>query len=137
MSERGAYVIDASALLVFLKAEAGADRVGEALAAGATMSAANWAEVLSKMADAGQEPEEVAKQLRDMGILGSALVIEPFDSELAVRAARLRALTKTVGLSLGDRACLALGQRLGRPVLTADRMWAKLKISGVKVEPIR
>jgi PIN domain nuclease of toxin-antitoxin system len=60
----------------------------------------------------------------------------PFDEELARGAGALRPATKSLGLSLGDRACLALAQREGLPVLTADRAWAKLAV-GVEVKVIR
>ncbi len=62
--------------------------------------------------------------------------IVPFDQELASIAAGLESLTRPFGLSLGDRACLALGIRLSLPILTADQAWAKLDV-GVKVELIR
>lgn len=60
----------------------------------------------------------------------------PFDTDLALRAALLRNSTRPYGLSLGDRACLALARREGLPVLTADRSWAKLDV-GVEVVLIR
>ena len=129
-------VLDASALLAFLHDEPGADLVGEALVAGAGISAVNWAEALSKFAERGLEPEAVAQDLEDQGILGPALVIHEVDEFLARRIAELRALTKALGLSLGDRTCLALAGRLGLPVLTADRDWLELNL-GLDIRLIR
>ncbi len=134
----GGAVLDASALLAYLQGERGADRVAEALSApgGAAISAINWAEVLSKLADHGEAPESVTRMLREAGLLGTALRIEPAGEDLAVEIARLRQATRRVGLSLGDRACLALGRLTARPVLTADRSWAALSL-GVKLNLVR
>lgn len=131
-------VLDASALLAYLQGERGADRVAAALASagGAAMSAINWAEVLSKLADIGEAPEGVTRRLREAGLLGTALGIVPAHEELALEIARLRPSTRAAGLSLGDRACLALGRLKGLPVLTADRSWAGLSV-GVKVTVVR
>ncbi len=126
MTGPGAFVLDASAFLAYLQGEAGAERVAEALTAGSSMSAVNWAEVLTKLADKGRSPQEVTKALEDLGILGSGLMVEPLDADLAQAVAALRTSTRSAGLSLGDRACLALGARLGLPVLTADRVWKEL-----------
>lgn len=60
--------------------------------------------------------------------LGPALTIWPFDERAAVDVANLREQTKPFGLSLGDRACLALGMSLKVPILTADRRWGDLKL---------
>jgi len=65
----------------------------------------------------------------DLGVI-------PFDGLQARTAARLRAMTRHAGLSLGDRACLALGDRLGYPVVTADRVWAGLQV-GTEIIMIR
>lgn len=66
-----------------------------------------------------------------LGELG--LTVIPFDEDLALRTGLLRPATSDYGLSLGDRACLALGQHLHRPVLTADRMWKTVKL-GVDIQ---
>ncbi len=64
------------------------------------------------------------------------LTIVDFNTELAYQAGLLSPLTKGAGLSLGDRACLALAQRLGLPALTADRAWKDLSL-GIEVQVIR
>lgn len=125
MSESEA-VLDASAFLAYLQAETGADAVQEALSRGCTMSAVNWAEVLSKVADLGKPGHELVAELQDRRLLGTSLRIIPFDEHDAPVVGDLRPQTRHLGLSLGDRACLALGQRLGSPILTTDRSWEKL-----------
>jgi ribonuclease VapC len=74
--------------------------------------------------------------LLTVGVPGDLLVIFPLDEAQAREAARLRPSTRAAGLSLGDRACLALAASLKLPVLTADRAWAGLQV-GVVVELIR
>lgn len=123
-------VLDATALLALLQEEPGAETVAEAIPQ-SSISAINLAEVVGKLVDAGMPEEAVRAALTGLGI-----EVVPFDEDLAYRTGLLRPLTSPYGLSLGDRACLALGQRLGRPVLTADRVWASLKV-GVKVRVIR
>ncbi|MEK6602913.1 MAG: type II toxin-antitoxin system VapC family toxin [Nitrospirota bacterium] len=123
-------VLDATALLALLQEEPGAETVAEAIPQ-SSISAINLAEVVGKLVDAGMPEEAVRTALAGLGI-----EVIPFDEDLAYRTGLLRPLTRPYGLSLGDRACLALGQRLGRPVLTADRVWASLKV-GVKVRVIR
>ena len=100
------------------------------------MSAANWAEVLSKVADLGEDPEALEARLVGEGLLGSALEIVALEPRDAATIARLRPGTRAADLSLGDRACLALASRLGLPALTADRAWKGLEL-GTDVEAIR
>ena len=123
------WVLDASALLALLRDEEGAAIVAEALEQGASMSTVNWAETLSRLLDYGQDVDEVS-QLADI------LALEPFDQTQAEESARLRPATRMAGLSLGDRACLALTRTRGVPVLTADRGWAGLE-AGVEIRLIR
>lgn len=100
------------------------------------MSAVNWAEVLSRFADRGSEPEAARLELASQGIPGGLLNIVALTEGDALTMARLRPSTRPHGLSLADRACLATGQRLGLPVLTADREWAALSTS-VTIRVIR
>jgi PIN domain nuclease of toxin-antitoxin system len=123
-------VLDASALLVLLGAERGAEVVAGALP-GAVISAVNLSEVVAKLTDRGMPDREIRRALDGLG-----LEVQAFDREQAYLAGQLPAGTRSTGLSLGDRACLALGQRLGAPVLTADRQWETVRL-GVDVQVIR
>jgi ribonuclease VapC len=123
-------VLDASALLVLLLDEAGADAVGPLLP-DATMSAANLAEVLSKLSDRGAQPGALPRQL-----VAAGLRFQPVTEEDAQQVAELRQRDTQKLLSLGDRCCLALARRLGAPVLTADRAWSDVD-SGVDVVQVR
>lgn len=123
-------VADASAILALVFVERGRDHVAVTLP-GAAISAVNLAEVMSKMLDKGLSPEQVRGQLNDL-----SLIVVDFDQDLALRTARLRAATRHRGLSLGDRACLALAIREKLPVITADTAWSDLDL-GVEVVLIR
>jgi ribonuclease VapC len=129
-------VLDASALLAHLRDEPGADVVAEAIASGAVISAVSLAEVFSRAADRGADPAKLADELTQSGLLDGAITVEPFPVADAIDAARLRPLTCDAGLSLGDRACLALARRLGAPALTADTAWQRVA-HGVELRPIR
>jgi ribonuclease VapC len=133
-----AFVLDASGLLAYLDDEDGAAEVEEHLEHRASMSAANLAEALSKLAERGDSPRDVFATLEQEGLLGGLIDIEPLTVEDAVTVAELRPVTRDRGLGLGDRACLALGRRLGLPVLTADREWVGLEQAiGVDVYAFR
>ena len=136
MSLAPTVVLDASALLAYLQGEPGSDLVATALTQGTTLSAVNWAEVLSKLSERGKPPQDVAAQLRDLGLLGQAIQIYPVDEELALMIAELLTATRAMGLSLGDRACLALALKLNLPALTADKIWSSVDV-GVSVRLIR
>ncbi len=109
-------VLDASALLAYLQGEDGSVVVEAALEAGGVCGAANWSEVAQKVH--GHHRDWVlARSL----LLSYGLVIEPVTVDDAEAAAR--SWPSNQGLSLADRLCLALGDRLDAPVLTADRAW--------------
>lgn len=128
-------VLDASALLALLWEEEGAERVEAAVSAGALISTVNWAETLSRLVQSGRDPIQVAAQaLPDRD--GARLVLVPYDDQQARETARLRSRTASLGLSLADRAALALARLRGLPVLTADRAWRSLRLS-IKIEVIR
>lgn len=127
---RIAYVLDASALLAFLQGEPGAEFVEEVLAH-SLMSAVNWAEVLQRHR-VRNVPS--ATLLGELAVFGFAVI--DFSAQDAAIAAELFPATRHLGLSLGDRACLALGISLGFTVLTADRAWKDLKLP-VKIDVIR
>lgn len=128
-----ASILDASALIAVLHDEPGADTVVDAIAATAAVSVVNWAETLSKVAADGSDPQLVVDGFQESE---SPLVVEPLTAADCIEVARLRPLTKDLGLSLADRACLALAGRLQIPVLTADRHWAGLAL-GITVQLIR
>ena len=109
-------VVDASAVLAFLQDESGSDLVEQHLADGAVCGAANWSEIAQKVRAAGRDWDLVRSLL-----LSYSLTIEPVEASDAEQAARL--WQRGSGLSLADRLCLALGERLDVDVLTADRSW--------------
>ena len=123
-------VLDASAVLAFLRREPGAERVEPRLP-GARMSAVNHAEVLQKGIETGATMDDVRSAVALL-----QLEIVPFDAEQATLAAALWPSARPKGLSLADRCALAVALRLERPVLTADREWGILQI-GVEIEVIR
>ncbi|HET9212426.1 MAG TPA: type II toxin-antitoxin system VapC family toxin [Thermoanaerobaculia bacterium] len=123
-------VLDASALLALLNAEPGQEEVERSIP-GAAISAVNLSEVVAKLTEAGMSEEAVRSTLEDIEI-----DVHPFDRESAYKTGALRMETKKLGLSLGDRACIALGGQLQRPVLTTDRNWRDLEL-GVEIRVIR
>lgn len=129
-------VLDASALLAHLNDEEGADAVRAAMKRGAAISVVNWAEVLSKLAERGEDADIAAAEMRGAELIGPVISIEPLTEEDCIAIARLRPATKAQGLSLADRACLVLAERLGVPAVTADGGWAKAQVRA-EVRPIR
>ncbi len=128
------FVLDASALLAYLQSEPGTDLVERALGR-AAMSTVNLAEVLTVALRArGEDPRALRPALLALGI-----VVHDFTTADAESAASMFPKTKAAGLSLGDRACLALGARLGATVLTAERQrdWGAFGIPDVKVVRVR
>jgi ribonuclease VapC len=123
-------VLDASALLASINGEPGFDVVA-AVAEGAVVSSVNVAEVATKMTFRGSGAAEIEAALD-----AHRIVVEQFDRRRAVATGLLAAQTRHRGLSLADRACLALAMELGVPAFTADRAWASLDI-GVEIRLIR
>jgi ribonuclease VapC len=124
-------VLDASAVLAFLNEEPGADKLTDALLSEASVSTVNLTEAASKLIQAGDEPDAV---WRDLDFFFPSA--EWFSVEQAQIAAKLVQQTRAPGLSLGDRACLALGIALKAPVWTTDRSWKKLSV-GVPIHLMR
>ena len=123
-------ILDASALLAVLQCERGAEVIAPRMA-GAAISTVNLAEAVTKMRERGWNEADA-----DMAVAQLELITCDFDASQALRAAHLRPLTRHKGLSLGDRACLALAAVLGCPALTTDRAWAELDL-GIPIEVIR
>ncbi len=122
-------VFDASALLAFLNGESGAEIVRPYLGAG-YLSTVNYAEVLSSLINRGVDQQAAEAALSPL------VELIHFDVKQAAWSAQIRPLTKEFGLSLGDRACLALAYHFKSSVLTADKIWGKLDL-GVEVLVIR
>lgn len=131
MSGPAAWVLDASALLAFLFDEAGGETVGKGLAS-SVISAVNLSEVIAKSAERGAKVEHLQNDLADAGI-----DVAVFDADAAEATAALRPATRSAGLSLADRACLALARRLQLPAVTADKSWRTTSIADVAVIVIR
>jgi len=124
-------VLDSSALLALINNESGATRVEELLG-NIVMSSVNVAEVASTLCAILDNEEEL--QLAIEPFIHS--IIE-FDKLQAYTTASLKNSTKHIGLSLGDRACIALGITLGLPIYTADKIWAELKLENTDIRLIR
>lgn len=116
-------VLDASAVLALLRRETGAEKV-DAVIPNAVIATVNLGEVLGKLVDYGMPETEGFSAVAGLGI-GFVDV----DVGLARVSAKLREATRKAGLSLGDRVCLALGERLELPVLTSDRSWGRLDLA--------
>jgi ribonuclease VapC len=119
-------VLDASAILAVVNGEL----TPEVLAA-ALCSAVNLAEVQAKLVSRGWSPDDAWEDA-----MSPIRVAVPFSQEQAKVAGSLVVLTRSLGLSLGDRACLALGMAMKVPVYTAEKAWSKLKL-GIPVHVIR
>ncbi|MEJ2265108.1 MAG: type II toxin-antitoxin system VapC family toxin [Anaerolineales bacterium] len=124
------HVLDASALLALLNAEKGAHLVQELLPQ-AVISTVNLAEVVTRLTAIGMSETEIRETLALLG-----LETIPFDEEQAYQAGLLYPTTHPLGLSLGDRACLALAKTTGTTAITADRAWGDLD-AGIGINLIR
>ena len=123
-------VLDASALLAYINGEPGAEAV-EAVLGEAMISAVNLAETATKLALKGGSRDRPLASLTD-----AELEVVAFDRALAEETGALAVSTRTWGLSLGDRACLALAKRERTTAMTADHAWSRLDI-GVDIQLIR
>lgn len=126
------FVLDASAALAVILAEDGADIV-LANMADAHFSTVNLSETITKLIEFGLSSQQARQQIDRL-----ELNIHVFDATLAEGTAALRPETKQFGLSLGDRACLALSRRLELPILTSDRrMYEARDIVSLDIRMIR
>ena len=123
-------VLDASAILAAVLHEPGGERIGQSKES-LLVSTVNYAEVGSRLSDLGFEKSYLTKTVSMLG-----LQVVPFDIEQANNSAEFRADTRNAGLSLGDRACLALAASRGAVALTADRAWQRLDLP-IEIEQLR
>jgi PIN domain nuclease of toxin-antitoxin system len=123
-------VLDASALLCLIHREAGWEAVSASLPR-SRIGAVNLGEVVARLSEHGVTPSAIDEALRLLD-----LRVVDFDAEQARASGLLRQATRAAGLSLGDRACLALAAKFDATALTADRAWRGLEV-GVKIELIR
>jgi ribonuclease VapC len=124
-------VLDASALLAAMLGEPGAEKVVPFLP-GAAISTVNLSEAIGKLLAIRNQPDELAADIQSLG-----LDIRPFDTRAAFLAGRLLGPTRHLGLSQGDRACLALAHSLRRPALTANPSWSAIDSAIATIEIIR
>ena len=123
-------VLDASALLAFINREPGAERVTAVLGE-AAISTVNFSEVVTKLALRNRSPQPILDQLTEF-----ELEVVDFNRALAEDAGLLATATRGQGLSLGDRACLALARRENAVALTADNAWRQVQV-GIEIQFIR
>lgn len=124
-------VLDASALLAYLLDEPGAEVVEEALADDAHLSTVNLSEVLARLI---RNDETIVSRIAEGWRPAGPYTVAPFLDADAARAAWLWPTTKPFGLSLGDRACLAVAHRLDVPVLTSDQAWGRIDRDAIGVD---
>ncbi|MCC6919935.1 MAG: type II toxin-antitoxin system VapC family toxin [Alphaproteobacteria bacterium] len=123
-------VLDTSALAAYLRHEQGHEAV-EGVLEGALVCTANIAEVIGVLMRRGVNAAKARQTVADL-----AIVSVPFDLELALRAGEMEAPTRSTGLSLGDRACLALAELRGAEAWTADRRWLDAQLP-IRIRLIR
>jgi len=123
-------VLDASALLAFIYREPGAERVTGVLGE-AAISTVNYSEVVTKLALRNRSPQRILDELTEF-----ELEVVDFNRALAEDAGLLATATRGQGLSLGDRACLALARRENAVALTADSAWRQVQV-GIEIQFIR
>ena len=124
------YVLDASVVLAFIRAEAGAGKA-ETRMQGAFMSSVNFSEAIMRSVEKGFSDDVVSRL-----IVSEQIGVIDFDGDLARKTAALRPATKHVGLSFADRACIATAISLDATAVTADRTWTTLDLP-CKIELIR
>jgi PIN domain nuclease of toxin-antitoxin system len=124
-------VLDASAILAFIQGEPGSEKLTPELLGGSICSAVNLAEVHGKLVSRGWSVYEAWEDA-----FSPTQEVIPFDLSQARIAGELVPRTRALGLSLGDRACLALALTLKAPVYTTEQAWRKLKLE-VPVHVIR
>ena len=124
-------VLDASAILAIVNREPGHEKLTPQLLSRAIASTVNVAEAHTKLVKGGWNSDEAWNDAT--GFIKETVV---FDEEHARLTGNLSVQTHTFGLSLGDRACLALGIILQAPIYTAERIWKNLQLN-VRIHIIR
>jgi ribonuclease VapC len=127
VSSSAEYVLDSTAVLALLYSEPGHQYVKEVLGKSA-VSAVNLAEIINKLAQMGPMPEAVRESLVQLEFR-----VEDWSEDMAYRSAEFSRLSKSHGLSLGDRACLTLAKQLRATAVTSDRTWRRLPSLGVRI----
>jgi ribonuclease VapC len=112
-------VLDSSAVIAFLQREPGADVVGKVITR-SIVSTVNAAEIVAKLIQYGLTADEAADSMMALPVRKL-----PFDLDQALTAGTMWGRSKSMGLSLGDRACLALAEAMKLPAMTSDRRWAE------------
>jgi PIN domain nuclease of toxin-antitoxin system len=123
-------VFDSSALVALIHGEPGADKVASHLGR-AAISVVNLAETYGRLLRGAYHPDQLRQDISAL-----ELDLRVFDAEQAYAVGRLEPATRRLGLSLGDRACLALALALKLPALTGDRQWLKANV-GVEIKLFR
>jgi PIN domain nuclease of toxin-antitoxin system len=118
-------------MLAVLNHEPGSEKLTPEMLSNAAGSTVNLAEVHTKLVSRGGVPDEAWEDA-----LSAVHEPVPFTAEHARIAGNLVTQTRLLGLSLGDRACLALGAALHAPVYTTDKSWKNLKL-GIRIHVIR
>ncbi len=115
-------VLDASAVLAFLQKEGGANVVTAAIN-DSVISTVNWSEVIKKLLTRNVDVRSIAEKMRSLG-----LKILPFELVESEMAGAIYVITQESGLSLADRACLAVATKLDAPAYTTDREWLNVDL---------
>jgi len=131
MNSQKTAILDASAILAILHREKGAEKLTDEVLDRSAVSTVNLAEVQGMLVDRGLDVDEAWTHATSV-----AESVEAFTEEHAKIAGGLIRQTKTIGLSLGDRACLALAISLKGEVYTTERTWKSLKL-GIPIHVIR
>ena len=124
-------LLDTSALIALLKKESGYEVIENVIASSA-ISSVNLSELVAVLTRSGVSEQDIDEIISDL-----VPEIVPFCEAISIRTGKLAKLTQNYGLSLGDRACIALGITLGLPIYTADKVWAELKLENANIRLIR
>lgn len=125
-------VLDASVVLALIKKEPRGRRFTEQVDPYSVpaVSTVNIAETVGKLAEIGMPDDEIEEAIDSIG-----LAIMPFTREHARVAGLMRAATRKLGLSLGDRACLALAKVMDAEAVTTDQQMG-MAVVGVQIRVV-